>query len=42
MESLSWLLPDLTNAQWVVHALIFVVNITLLFAAKPILNLAEE
>ncbi|MFK7976348.1 MAG: mechanosensitive ion channel domain-containing protein [Halioglobus sp.] len=42
MESLSWLLPELSRGEWAVHLLFFAVNIGLLLLARPILNLAEE
>lgn len=42
METLSWLLPDLSHAQWLAHILIFVVNLSLLVMARPILNLVES
>ncbi len=42
MDTLNWLLPDLTNGQWAVHILIFLFNITLLLAARPLLNLTED
>jgi hypothetical protein len=37
-----WLLPELSQPQWAAHILIFVVNISLLLLAKPILNLVES
>lgn len=42
MDSLTWLLPELSRGEWAVHFLFFAVNIGLLLLAKPILNLAEE
>lgn len=41
MESLEWLVPQLSHAQWFAHGLIFVVNIALLILAGPILSLIE-
>lgn len=38
---MSWLLPDLTEIQWAVHSLIFLLNIGLLLLARPLLNLLE-
>lgn len=42
MESLSWLLPELSRGEWAVHILFFAVNLSLLLMARPILNLAED
>lgn len=42
METLSWLLPELSRGQWIAHILIFVVNISLLVLARPMLNLVES
>ncbi|MFK8050730.1 MAG: mechanosensitive ion channel domain-containing protein [Halioglobus sp.] len=42
METISWLLPELSRAQWLAHILIFLVNISLLMLARPILNLVES
>lgn len=41
MQSFEWLIPQLSNAQWVAHGLIFIINIALLVFARPILNLLE-
>lgn len=41
MHSLEWLIPQLSNTQWLIHGIIFVVNISLLVFARPILNLIE-
>lgn len=41
MESLTWLMPQLTHQQWIGHGFIFAINITLLLFARPILNLIE-
>lgn len=39
MEALSWLMPELSRAEWTTHLLIFSVNIGLLVFARPILNI---
>jgi Mechanosensitive ion channel, beta-domain len=41
LQSIEWLIPQLSNAQWLAHGIIFVINIGLLVFAKPILNLVE-
>ena len=41
MQTLTWFLPELSNPQWLVHALIFLLNISLLFFARPVLNLVD-
>jgi len=41
METLVWLLPELSRAQWLLHGSIFVVNILLFFFAGPIVRLLE-
>lgn len=42
MDSLSWLLPTMSPAEWAVHLLFFLFNISLLLLARPILDLAED
>lgn len=42
MESLEWLVPQLTHAQWFAHGLIFVINIALLLLAGPILSIIDS
>jgi len=42
MQPFEWLIPELSNAQWFAHGLIFVINIGLLFLSKPILSLIES
>ena len=41
MHSLEWLLPQLSQAQWLIHGLIFLTNICLLVFAQPILKLVD-
>jgi len=41
VTSFQWLLPELSSAQWLIHALIFVTNIALLVFARPILRLVD-
>lgn len=41
MNTLTWLIPELSYAQWLAHGLIFVINISLLIFARPILNLVQ-
>jgi hypothetical protein len=41
LYSLEWLLPELSNTQWLIHSTIFLINIGLLIFARPILNLVE-
>ncbi|SMF52191.1 Small-conductance mechanosensitive channel [Alteromonadaceae bacterium Bs31] len=41
MEFLAWVTPELSRAEWTVHTIIFVINIALLFLAKPLLNLVK-
>lgn len=42
MQSFEWLIPQLSNAQWLAHGLIFILNIAMLVFARPILNLLES
>jgi len=39
LDSLKWLLPELTQSEQFLHSFIFLLNIVLLIFAKPILNL---
>ena len=41
MYSIEWLIPELSNTQWLIHGSIFLTNITLLIFARPILQLIE-
>ena len=41
MEVFSQILPELSNTEWLIHALIFFVNICLLLFAGPILKLVD-
>jgi len=41
LETLLWILPDLSYAEWLAHALVFIVNITLFLLAKPIVRLSQ-
>lgn len=42
MSSFDWLIPELSNAQWLIHAAIFTVNFLLFLFAKPILNFIDS
>jgi len=39
LESLQWLLPELTAHEQLSHGFVFVLNIVLFIFAKPLLNL---
>ena len=41
MQTFDWLIPQLTQGQWIAHGLFFAINILLLLFARPILNLIE-
>lgn len=41
MQSLEWLIPQLSQSEWLIHGLIFLVNISLLIFARPILSLID-
>lgn len=41
MIDLNWMMPELSHGQWLMHALVFAINISLLMAARPIVNLVE-
>ncbi|WP_045857481.1 mechanosensitive ion channel family protein [Teredinibacter purpureus] len=41
MDTILWLTPDFTQTERIVHGLIFLLNISLLFAARPLLALIE-
>lgn len=41
MQNLAWLLPELSQIQWVAHILIFLINISLFLLARPLLKLIE-
>ena len=41
MQTLEWFIPGLSYTQWLVHGLIFLINISLFVFARPILNLLE-
>ncbi|MEH6558469.1 MAG: mechanosensitive ion channel family protein [Oceanicoccus sp.] len=42
MLSLSWLIPELSNIEWLAHAAIFAINIILFIFARPLLNIVES
>ena len=42
MDTLSWLLPDLSQSQWLAHGLVFFINISLFIFARPIVNLIDS
>jgi len=41
LDSIGWIIPELSNAKWLIHGLIFLTNLCLLIFARPILNLVE-
>jgi len=41
MDSMQWLIPEMSNTQWMAHGAIFLVNIALLIFARPILTLID-
>lgn len=41
MQAVEWLLPQLSNTQWLGHMLVLAINIALLIFAKPIINLID-
>lgn len=41
MSSLSWIIPELSRAEWMTHACIFTINIALLVFARPLLNIFD-
>lgn len=41
MSSLSWLIPELSNSEWLTHGSIFAINILLFLFAKPFLQTVE-
>ncbi len=42
MSSLSWLIPELSRAEWLAHAAVFITSIALLIFARPLLNIIES
>lgn len=41
MQSIEWFIPQLSYTQWLVHGAIFVINISLLIFARPLVNFLE-
>ncbi len=41
MSNFDWILPELSHSHWMLHFLVFAVNITLLLGARPIVNLVD-
>ncbi|MFT6903833.1 MAG: hypothetical protein ACJAS1_000478 [Oleiphilaceae bacterium] len=41
MSNFDWMLPELSHTHWMLHILVFAINITLLLAARPIVNLVD-
>lgn len=41
MSNIDWIFPELSQAHWMLHILVFAINITLLLAARPIVNLVD-
>ena len=42
MTSFYWLIPELSNTEWLAHASIFFINFALFVFATPILNIVES
>lgn len=42
MEFFYWLMPELTTMEWSSHISIFIINITLLIFAEPLVNLSNR
>lgn len=42
MSSLTSLIPELSNIEWLAHAAIFTVNVVLFIFARPLLNIVES
>lgn len=42
MTYFYWLIPELSNAEWLIHASIFFINFILLIFVGPILNIVES
>jgi len=42
VSSLTWLIPELSNIEWLAHAAIFAVNIILFVFARPLLDIVES
>ena len=42
MSSFSWLIPELSNTEWLAHAAIFAVNIILFSFARPLVNFVDS
>lgn len=41
VNQLDWILPELSHSEWVLHSIVFAINITLLIYARPIVNLTD-
>lgn len=41
MDLLNWFLPQLSHGEWLLHGFVFVINISLLVFAKPIVQLVD-
>jgi len=41
VSNFDWILPELSHSHWMLHFLVFAVNITLLLGARPIVNLVD-
>ncbi len=39
MEALNHIIPELTQGEWVIHCVVFILNIALFIFARPLLNL---
>ena len=41
MQAIEWVLPPLSDTQWLIHLLVFATNISLFVFAKPIINFID-
>lgn len=41
MNNIDWILPELSHTHWMLHILVFAINVGLLLAARPIVNLVD-
>ena len=42
MPDISWLIPDLNQTEWVIHAIVLIVNLGLFLLVRPILGLIDS
>lgn len=41
MSNIDWILPELSHTHWMLHIIVFAINVGLLLAARPIVNLVD-